>query len=350
MTDRQQQGDYEQRQAQRGYEGGERFDQESGYGGGWQRQSEGSRQDYPRSRYDQESRMQGEGVREYEWDSDRGDWRSPGRSDWREEQSSRYDEGDYQQRGRSEGQRGQPQIGGRGWSRSREMQSSDQGRGQYGRQDYEEQRSRESQQSRYDEPRYGQQRFGPNYGSRYAGDQDRWYGQQDQQNWEQQFGQQPQTMRGQGGYGQQARFGQGMEYANRGEQRDWRWDQGPYSGKGPRDYRRSDASIRDEACELLTRHGGIDATDININVHEGDITLSGNVPERHMRRMAEDMLENISGVRDINDQLRIGNKPAYQVEQKEQKEQKEQQEQQARQQEQQQQQQPPPRQEQPAQR
>jgi hypothetical protein len=80
---------------------------------------------------------------------------------------------------------------------------------------------------------------------------------------------------------------------------------GPFAGVGPRGYRRSDESIRDEVCERLTRHGQIDATDIEVSVENGEVTLIGNVDSRHTKRLAEDTVEGVRGLQDVHNHLRV---------------------------------------------
>lgn len=81
--------------------------------------------------------------------------------------------------------------------------------------------------------------------------------------------------------------------------------EGPHTGRGPQGYARSDASIHEEACDRLTHHGWVDATDITVNVEQGEVTLEGTAESRREKRMAEDALEDISGVKDIHNHLRI---------------------------------------------
>lgn len=76
-------------------------------------------------------------------------------------------------------------------------------------------------------------------------------------------------------------------------------------GKGPKGYQRSDSRIFEEACELLTESPDVDASEIEVGVHEGVITLSGEVLGRRDKRTAEDLLDNISGVRDIQNQIKV---------------------------------------------
>jgi BON domain-containing protein len=83
------------------------------------------------------------------------------------------------------------------------------------------------------------------------------------------------------------------------------WMAGPHSGRGPQGYQRSDARIEEDVCEHLTHHGMLDATGIQVQVEKGEVTLTGTVESRQAKRLAEDILDGISGVRDIHNQLRV---------------------------------------------
>ena len=80
---------------------------------------------------------------------------------------------------------------------------------------------------------------------------------------------------------------------------------GPHFGKGPKGYRRSDERIREEVSEALTRHPEIDAGEIEVRVKDAIVTLSGTIESRHIKRLAEDCVEEVMGVNDINNELRI---------------------------------------------
>jgi hypothetical protein len=112
---------------------------------------------------------------------------------------------------------------------------------------------------------------------------------------------------GQGGYGQSgSQWGQGgYGNYNRGED----WNQGPHSGRGPQGYQRSNERIHEEVCETLTRHGQVDASGINIRVENGEVTLEGTVNSRREKRLAEEAIENLSGVKDVHNQLRVSSQP-----------------------------------------
>jgi hypothetical protein len=83
------------------------------------------------------------------------------------------------------------------------------------------------------------------------------------------------------------------------------WMPGPYSGRGPQGYRRSDSRIEEDVCEALTHHGMLDASGIQVMVADGEVTLTGTVESRQAKRMAEDILDSVSGVKDVNNQLRV---------------------------------------------
>lgn len=80
---------------------------------------------------------------------------------------------------------------------------------------------------------------------------------------------------------------------------------GLHSGKGPKGWRRSDESIKEEACEALADDSYIDASEIEVHVKDGVIHLKGEVDERKVKRRAESCIENLSGVQDVINELRI---------------------------------------------
>ena len=80
---------------------------------------------------------------------------------------------------------------------------------------------------------------------------------------------------------------------------------GPYSGRGPRGYRRSDERIHEEVAERLAQHGQIDASDIDVSVDNGEVTLEGTVDSRWVKRLAEDVADSVTGVTDVHNRLRV---------------------------------------------
>ncbi|MBO9665429.1 MAG: BON domain-containing protein, partial [Bdellovibrio sp.] len=78
-----------------------------------------------------------------------------------------------------------------------------------------------------------------------------------------------------------------------------------FAGRGPKGYSRSDDRIKEDVSEALTRHARIDASDIEIEVKNGEVTLTGTVTERRMKHMAEDLAEKCSGVKDVINHVRV---------------------------------------------
>ena len=84
---------------------------------------------------------------------------------------------------------------------------------------------------------------------------------------------------------------------------------GSYAGRGPKGYRRSDERIEEEINERLERHPEIDATEIQVTVQNGEVTLSGSVEDRRAKRLAEDLVDDVYGVKDVQNQLRTSTHP-----------------------------------------
>jgi osmotically-inducible protein OsmY len=80
-----------------------------------------------------------------------------------------------------------------------------------------------------------------------------------------------------------------------------------FRGRGPRGYRRSDERIHEDVCECLTDDERIDASNISIEVKDCEVTLTGTVNSRDEKRRAEDLIDQLSGVRDIHNSLRVVN-------------------------------------------
>lgn len=78
-----------------------------------------------------------------------------------------------------------------------------------------------------------------------------------------------------------------------------------FRGKGPKSYRRLDSRIHEDVCDALTDDGMVDATGIEVRVSDGEVTLDGTVSSREQRRQAEDCAEQCSGVKHVQNNLRI---------------------------------------------
>jgi len=78
-----------------------------------------------------------------------------------------------------------------------------------------------------------------------------------------------------------------------------------YAGRGPKGYKRPDARIHEEICDRMTDDAGLDASEIVVEVNDGEVTLSGSIMSRDQKRRAEDVAAQTSGVRDVTNQLRV---------------------------------------------
>jgi osmotically-inducible protein OsmY len=78
-----------------------------------------------------------------------------------------------------------------------------------------------------------------------------------------------------------------------------------YAGRGPRGYRPSDERIYEHVCDRLTDDPLVDASDIDVRVSDGEVTLSGNVRSRREKREAEDVAGSVVAVKDVINELRV---------------------------------------------
>ncbi len=76
-------------------------------------------------------------------------------------------------------------------------------------------------------------------------------------------------------------------------------------GKGPKGWKRSDVRVTEEVSESLYRNSAVDATEIEVSAKDGLVTLRGTVDSRDAKRTAEKCAEAISGVVDVQNELRV---------------------------------------------
>lgn len=84
---------------------------------------------------------------------------------------------------------------------------------------------------------------------------------------------------------------------------DYRTD--THRGRGPKGYKRSDDRISEEVHQRLTDDPWVDATHIDVEVKDCEVTLSGTVDDREERRRAERCVEDIWGVTHVQNNLRV---------------------------------------------
>ena len=80
---------------------------------------------------------------------------------------------------------------------------------------------------------------------------------------------------------------------------------GSHRGKGPQNYKRDDSRIKDDVNDSLTDHHNIDASNINVEVKDGNVILSGHVDNRQAKREAETAIDYISGVNNVENRIHV---------------------------------------------
>jgi hypothetical protein len=112
------------------------------------------------------------------------------------------------------------------------------------------------------------------------------------------------------GYGQQTVYGYGQQgFASRNPEYRDAWSQNqhpePLGGQGAADTERSDREIREDARRALASERRVDTSHVEAVVQNGIVFLTGVVEDRRTKKRAEAIVEDISGVVDVQNQLRI---------------------------------------------
>jgi osmotically-inducible protein OsmY len=265
------------------------------YGGQEGRESQGQDRLQNGQRWNERYRDDDRGMRgarggEYDGGWDQGDrrWASSGADFDREDYPSEDEygsspRGSFGSRGQARWSQRGPSSGGQGYGNQGSRGSRGFSGGHYG--------------GFANEGAAGQGNYGGNRGfsnQGYSGQRfnQGWSGQGRDQSWGETFGQ------GYGGseYGNQSFRGQsyGGGYQGRG-----------FAGRGPKGFQRSDERVKEQLCERLTDHDDIDASEISLEVKNGEVTLTGTVNSRDEKRAAEEIAEQSPGVREVQNHLRV---------------------------------------------
>jgi hypothetical protein len=95
-------------------------------------------------------------------------------------------------------------------------------------------------------------------------------------------------------------WGEAQDAAEREEDRS-----APKAGSAPRPRRRPDATLAREIHEILTQDHELDATEIQVEVERGAVTLTGVVDSREAKLLAEELVESVTGVREVHNGLTV---------------------------------------------
>lgn len=96
-----------------------------------------------------------------------------------------------------------------------------------------------------------------------------------------------------------------LQDSSRADYSGYRSEDRGHFGKGPQGYRRSDERIKEEVCEALYRSYEVDASNIDVSVKDGCVILKGSVESRDAKRVAESCVEDLSGVNDVQNELKV---------------------------------------------
>jgi osmotically-inducible protein OsmY len=67
----------------------------------------------------------------------------------------------------------------------------------------------------------------------------------------------------------------------------------------------ADERIWEEVHDRLMGHPDLDATEVEINVEEAEVTLVGRVDSREAKWLAEEVTRAVQGVQDVHNRLRV---------------------------------------------
>jgi len=78
-----------------------------------------------------------------------------------------------------------------------------------------------------------------------------------------------------------------------------------HRGKGPRSYQRNDDRILEDINQRMCDNPQLDASDIEVTVNNGDVVLIGTVEDRDSKKLAAEIGEEVSGVKNVENRLRV---------------------------------------------
>jgi osmotically-inducible protein OsmY len=253
------------------------------------RRGEGSRWDGDRSRYEerggygQEFGGEGHGAR-----YDESSYRGQGYGGQRFGQG--YGGYGGQGYGNFGGYRGQG-YGGQGYGGQGYGQGGSEGYGQGSRGQGMDDYSQRYRGYGMDGSRYGTQGYGQIYD--YRSGQARGWGDSGYSQWRGQDDDWPhsESSFGRGAYREEGGYG-GM--GSMGSQR---------RGRPPKGYTRSDERIREDVSDRLSER--MDASEISVEVKNGEVTLTGQCRDRWMKHQIEMIADGVGGVKEVHNQIRV---------------------------------------------
>lgn len=81
--------------------------------------------------------------------------------------------------------------------------------------------------------------------------------------------------------------------------------EGPFVGRGPSNWRRTDRRIHEDVCDRLTDDPLVDPSDVEVRVEHGEVTFEGRVDGRFAKRRLDALADDVPGVRDVHNLVSI---------------------------------------------
>ena len=75
--------------------------------------------------------------------------------------------------------------------------------------------------------------------------------------------------------------------------------------RGPKGYKRSDDRIREDVNDRLSEQDDFDPSEIEVSVANAEVTLTGSVRSRHEKFLAEEIADDVNGVTEVHNQIRV---------------------------------------------
>ena len=78
-----------------------------------------------------------------------------------------------------------------------------------------------------------------------------------------------------------------------------------HRGRGPKGYVRSDDKMLEDVSERMLHDPLLDASDIELSITDGEVTMDGTVDSKRAKRRAEDLADSVAGIGHVQNNLRV---------------------------------------------
>ncbi len=83
------------------------------------------------------------------------------------------------------------------------------------------------------------------------------------------------------------------------------WNGARAHGSAPKGHTRNDERLKEDISERIAHLAHVEASDVEVSVEDGSVTISGTVPDRQMRWDLEQLLDHVHGVKDVVNNLKV---------------------------------------------